>query len=394
MLISPYTPSAGRPPIFLAGRDDKIEDATKAILHLIHGNSKQPIVYYGLRGVGKTVLLTKIEDIAKEYDILFDHIEATEVKDFKKDFAISINKQINSLSKIELAKSTIKKAVGALKAFTMKWSQEGEVSFGFDVESLAYIAGTGDYKNDFTASLVALGEILNDNAKHLCFFVDEIQYLKKDELNALSMGLHKINQLRLPIYFIGAALPKIVRSAADAKSYTERLFNFVEIGSLDYKYTESALCEPAKKYDVVYTKEAIEMIFEITSGYPYFIQEFGECVWDYVGDNKTIDVDSVEIAHPIFLGKLDESFFKSRYDKATPLEKNFMFSMARCTELPCTTNNVAEHLKRATNSISTYRMNLINKGLIYQTDHGKLDFTVPLFSEYLKRINPSLEFVK
>lgn len=192
----------------------------------------------------------------------------------------------------------------------------------------------------------------------ICFFVDEIQYMREDEMEALVNALHRVNQLRLPIIMFGAGLPKVLRILGEVKSYTERLFKFIPVAALSDEEAKEAIVQPAADLDVMYTEDAVERVI------------------------------------PTFLSNLDESFFKVRFERCTKKEHDFLFAMVKCGELPCTISNVAHFMKKGISSISPVRAQLINKGIIFSTGHGEIDFTVPLFDEYLKRVNPELIILK
>lgn len=389
---SPYTPSAGKMPNYLAGRDDTIEAAEDALNAFLDDGYSQPIVFYGLRGVGKTVLLSRIEnDISDDSSIVFDHIEASEEKVFKRSLYLGVQKMMHKLSGVERAKAFLKKAVGVVKAFRVQYAPEAnEFSFGLDVDALDGSANTGVFNEDLVQLFIALGELAKEAGCLVCFFIDEIQYLQEDELNALIMALHRSNQKDLPIMVIGAGLPKVLQGIGEAKSYGERLFNFFPIGELSFENTSKALVKPAETKGVLYEQDAIERIYDITKGYPYFIQEYGDSVWHFIENNK-ITLSSVEHAYQPFIDKLDSSFFKVRYDRATAAEKRFLHAMARCPSLPCNVSDIANLMGQKLKSTSPSRAQLIHKGLIYATGHGELDFSVPLFSEFLARFQPVVE---
>jgi hypothetical protein len=230
-----------------------------------------------------------------------------------------------------------------------------------------------------------MGSLAKNSESSVCLFIDEIQYLKDDEFEALITAIHRVNQKGLPVTLFAAGLPKVAKIAGDIKSYAERLFNFISIGSLEPKAAKLALVEPAKKIGVTFTDEAIREILNITEGYPYFLQEYGKQVWAFI-KNKNIDITSVQEAYPVFEKSLDDSFFKVRYDRAAPKEKEFMLAMVACGEVPCTIAQVANKMNTNVKSISPLRAQLIYKGFIYATSYGEVDFTVPQFNRYLKRI--------
>ena len=392
MMPNPYTPGAGLVPGYLAGRENTITDATEVIVSVAHGISTRSIVFYGLRGVGKTVLLNKIEEIADENGVLYEHIEISERSSFKASIAFHVRKLITQMSMIDQAKSYVDKALSILKAFQITYSPDGNISVGLkdDVVAAIGISDTGNFLNDLTELFVSMGVLAQKNNKAVCLFIDEIQYLNEDEFEALIAAIHRVNQKGLPVTLFAAGLPKIAKIAGDIKSYAERLFNFIPIDSLEAKAAALALTEPAKKLGVSYSTEATDRIIEITGGYPYFLQEYGKQVWNFI-NNDTIDLKSVNNAYPVFEKSLDESFFKVRYDRATPKEKQFMMAMSDCGELPCTMAQIANRMTTNVSSISPLRSQLIFKGFIYSPGYGEVDFTVPQFKQYLQRVQKDLK---
>ncbi len=388
MIPNPYTPGAGLVPSYLAGRDDTIKEATEVVTSVAYGFPTRSIVYYGLRGVGKTVLLNKIEEIAQENNVLYEHIEISERSSFKNSIAFSIQKLIKQMSMKEQAKVFLNRAFSVLKAFRITYSPDGAMGFELkdDVDAAVGVSDTGNFQNDLTELFVSMGTLAQKNGNAVCLFIDEIQYLKEDEFEALIAAIHRVNQKGLPVTLFAAGLPKVAKIAGDIKSYAERLFAFIAIGSLEPDAAHLALTEPAKKLGVTYTPDAIQEIIRITEGYPYFLQEYGRQVWSYL-EGSMISVDSVKKAYPVFEKSLDNSFFKVRYDRATPKEKEFMFAMVKCGNLPCTIAQVASNMKATVQSISPVRGQLIYKGFIYATGYGEVNFTVPQFEKYLTRVS-------
>ena len=386
MAINPYRPGAGRSPLYLAGREQVLSDARDSLEALGAGEAIRSTIYYGLRGVGKTVLLNYLENIADEYDILTEYMEVSEQESsFQQNIALHIYKLITRLSTATQLKSYAKKALGILKAFSLKYSTGG-TTLSIDIDPLRGFADTGNLANDIKELLLALGNVAHAEGRGVAIFIDETQYLQEQEFSALCEGLHRINQKGYPLAIFAAGLPKIAKIAGDAKSYAERLFSFVEIGSLTDTAACDALAKPASKYQVSYTPEALKRIIAITQGYPYFLQEYGSCVWEAKGHNDTITLDIVNKAQHIFQHNLDKAFFKVRHDRATPRELEFMTAMIKCPELPCSTKQVADLMDEPINKISPLRAQLIHKGFIYAVDRGFIDFTVPQFDTFLRRM--------
>ncbi|MCD8362749.1 MAG: AAA family ATPase [Lachnospiraceae bacterium] len=386
---SPYTPGAGTMPPYLAGRNELVDHADKCLQALAKGYPQQSVIYYGLRGVGKTVLLNTIEERADELDILYAHIEIAEKRSFIKQIANYSKKMIHRLSMSEKAKDFAKKAMGILQAFNITYNPEDR-TFSAGLSDPAPYITTGVLSDDLTDMFVTMGRAAAKAEESICFFVDEIQYMKDDEMEALINALHRVNQLRLPIVLYGAGLPKVLRIFGEVKSYSERLFRFIPVAELKEEEARAAIEKPAEELGVQYTESAVKKIIELSKGYPYFIQELCDMVWDGA-ENDVIEERDIENTIPAFLNYLDESFFKVRYDHCSKMEHSFLFAMVKCGELPCNISNVAHFMKKKVNSISPLRAQLISKGLIYSTGRGEIDFTVPLFDEYLKRINPELK---
>ena len=378
-IINPYTPGAGVMPGYLAGRDDIIQDGKDSIYSLMNGYPRQPIIYYGLRGVGKTVLLTALKEYAIKEGVLAFHFEIQEKVSLINDIILSANQTLTKISKVEKIKNIFEVAKNSLQSFTLTYTT-GENSISVEMnKKLSEMM----LQSNLVELLLNLGRLAKESKNTIVYFIDEIQYAKQNELEALITAQHRINQERLPITIIAAGLPKILVNMTESKTYAERMFAFVEISFLEYKDAKNAIVNPGKPFDITYTEEALKEIYQITEGYPYFIQQFCYLISKKY---KDIDLNIVNEMKSIFFKELDKSFFKVRFDKCTPKEKEFMFAMANCGELPCTVANVAHILNKDLKSISPIRARLINKGLIYATRYGEIDFTVPKFDEFLKRM--------
>ena len=373
--INPYTPMTE----YLAGRDEVIQEGKDSIYSLMHGYPRQPIIYYGLRGVGKTVLLTALREYAIKEGVLTFHFEIQEKVSLINDIILSASQTLSKISKVEKIKNIFEAAKNSLQSFTLTYTT-GENSISVEMnKKLSEMM----LQSNLVELLLNLGRLAKESKNTIIYFIDEIQYAKQNELEALITAQHRINQERLPITIIAAGLPKILVNMTESKTYAERMFAFVEISSLEYKDAKNAIVNPGKPFDITYTEEALKEIYRITEGYPYFIQQFCHIISKKY---KEIDLNIVNEMKSIFFKELDKSFFKVRFDKCTPKEKEFMFAMVSCGELPCTVANVAHIMNKELKSISPIRARLINKGLIYATRHGEIDFTVPKFDEFLKRI--------
>lgn len=381
---NPYRPGAGLMPMYIAGRDEDIKSVEEMFNALSMNIPTPSIVFSGLRGVGKTVLINKLQSIAEEKDIFCRHIEVEERNDFISQIATCSQAFLRKVSTKEKFKHLIQKPLDAIKSLVIS----------FDVEDSTFSLSLQErelYKsNSLTQSLtevfVSIGETAYRTETPICFFVDEIQYMKQKELGSLIAALHRTNQLGYPIMIVGAGLPKIYKMLSEEKSYSERLFVYKEIGSLTYEQSFKAIEEPVKKFGVSYTKEAINDIINITKGYPFFIQQFCQIVYNNVND-KIIQKMDIEKNVDEFFEVLDIGFFRVRYERCSDGEKKFIFAMAKCGELPCTISNISKQLNKKVRTISPTRAQLINKGIIFSVRHSELDFTVPEFDNYIRRLD-------
>lgn len=389
--MNPYTPGAGSTPFYLAGRNNLLDEAQSNIENVIGGGASFHTIYYGVRGVGKTVLLNEIESMVNNCNYYYIHFECDEHFNFIKNIIISIKKILIQLSTSAFTKNLLANLKNFIKSFELTYTVDGQTfATSYNSSFTDIDMATGDLETDLISLFSEIGNILLTYNKVLCFFVDEMQNMNKEHLVIFIKAIHRMNQLNMPIIVFGAGLPTILRICGDACSYSERLFNFVEVSYLTEEFATDALVVPAKNNGVEYTREAITFILENTGCYPYFIQQYGKIIWQYIVENKLITIDMVEAAYTEYLDKLDYSFFGTRFSRSTKAEKNFLYAMAKCSTPPYAITDVANQLNKQLKSISPMRNNLINKGLIYSPSFGEVDFTVPQFDLYLKRLNPNL----
>jgi len=385
---NPYAPGAGTPPPELAGRDELIERAAVALDRIRAGRSARSFILYGLRGVGKTVLLNRIGRDAGARGIESLKIEAPEERSLPGMLAPALRATLLRLSRSKAATAKVQRATRALagfaKALKVKY-QDLELSLDFETEE--GVADSGNLDNDLTDLLSIVGAAAAERDTAVVFFVDELQYVPEDQLAALIIALHAANQNQLPITMVAAGLPQIVGQTGRAKSYAERLFEFVHIDRLDDEAAAVALTVPAKREGVDYESAAVAEILTQTHGYPYFLQEWGKHSWD-VADDSPIEMKDCERATIEAIAELDASFFRVRFDRLTPAEKHYMRAMAELGPGPHRSGDIAEVLKRKVTSVAPVRNSLIAKGMIFSPAHGDTAFTVPLFDGFMKRIMP------
>ena len=387
-IANPYAPGAGTPPPELAGRDELREQVRVAVERLRRGLPSKSILMVGLRGVGKTVLLDRMRDDAEATGIHTVRIEAPEGRSLPALLAPELRVALLRLSRNEQAKALGERALRALAGFARALKVKfHDIEVGVDFDPEPGLADNGDLEHDLAMLLEAVGAAAQRAGTALVLFIDELQYVKENELAALITGLHRTAQRKLPIGLVGAGLPQLRGRMGRAKSYAERLFDFPEIGELPPPAARQALVKPALDQGVEITEDALEQILVETHRYPYFLQEWGKHAWQ-VAERSPITLKDVHSASAVALAALDASFFRVRFDRLTLAEKRYVRAMAELGPGPHRSGDVADALGRKVTSLAPIRNQLIAKGMIFSPSHGDTAFTVPLFDEFLRRVMP------
>ncbi len=385
---NPFSPGAGTPPPELAGRDTILEQARVLLGRIKAGRPEKSLLLTGLRGVGKTVLLNELERVAQGDGYRTILVEAHEGKSLAVLLAPQLRRLLFDLDRIALAGDRVKRGLAVLRSFigAIKITV-GEVDIGLDIEPERGTADSGDLEVDLPEVFVALGEAARERRTSIALLIDEIQYSRAMELSALIMAKHKMQQRQLPVVLVGAGLPILPGLAGESKSYAERLFHFPEIGPLRQADAFRALQEPVKAAGVKFAPDALREIFRMTQGYPYFLQEWGYQAWNQATATP-ISLQVVQQASALVAERLDENFFRVRFDRLTPAEKLFLRAMSELGSGPYRTSDVAEKLGVQIGKLGPRRAGLIKKGMIYSPAYGDIAFTVPLFDQFMRRALP------
>jgi AAA ATPase-like protein len=385
-LRNPYRPGAGTPPPALIGRDELINRFGVIIRRALIGRPDKSLMPIGLRGVGKTVLLNRFCEIAGQEGFATAFIEAPETGDFRTLLAMKLRRVLLDLRRNRVTEAVLK-ALKVLKAFSLQLPDGPSMTL--DVEPLLGSADSGILAEDVTDLLIAVGQATRSCSIGFLLAIDEVQYLKTEELAALIMAVHRTAQLNLPVVLAGAGLPQLPGLAGEAKSYAERLFDYPSVGELGKEDAAAALLIPAQAAGADFEPEALKRIVREARGYPYFLQEWGYRVWS-TAEGPLIRASDVDAARAAVINQLDKNFFLVRYDRLTPMEKQYLRAMAELGPGPHRSGDIAACLKVKVESVAPRRSALITKGMIYSPAHGDTAFTVPLFDEYLKRVLPEL----
>lgn len=387
-ITNPFAPGAGTPPPELVGRDELREQVRVALERTRRQLATKSVLLVGLRGVGKTVLLDRMRDDAEAAGLQTVRIEAPENRSLPALLAPELRRALLRLSRDEVARDWAQRGLRALAGFAkaLKFKYQ-DIEVGIDLEPEAGLADNGDLEHDLQDLLESVGQAAQKAKTALILFVDELQYVEEDQLAALITALHRTAQRQLPVVLVGAGLPHLRGRMGRAKSYAERLFDFPQLGPLSPEQAKIAIAKPAQNEGVEIEAEALEQIVQETQCYPYFLQEWGKHTWD-VADVSPITREDVELASQSAIAALDESFFRVRFDRLTPIEKRYLRAMAELGPGPHRSGDIAEQLRRGVTSLAPTRSQLIAKGMIWSPNHGDTAFTVPLFDQFMRRIMP------
>ncbi len=388
---NPFAPGAGNPPPELAGRQDILEQATIVLARAEQGRHAKSLMLVGLRGVGKTVLLNRILQIAEERKLRAHMIEAPEDKSLPELLLPVLRKILIGLDRTGAVSTVVRRSLRIVAGFAKSLKvKHGDFEIGLDIDPEHGVGDSGDLDNDLPDVMIALGEAAKARGTAVVLLIDELQYIKEAELSALVMGLHKTSQRQLPVVLMGAGLPQLVGNMGRSKSYAERLFEFPEIGPLVRADAEMAITEPVTQAGERIQKAAVDAIIQATQGYPFFLQAWAYHSWNEA-EASPISKAHVAAAHIKVLQNLDGSFFRMRFERLTSSEKRYLRAMAELGPGPHRSGDIADILGVKVTSIAPVRGNLIAKGMIHAPAHGDTAFTVPLFDDFMKRQMPVLE---
>ena len=389
---NPYAPGAGQRPPELAGRDDQVRAFDVVLERVARGRPERSLVLTGLRGVGKTVLLNALRSQAVRKGWGTGKLEARPEQGLRRPLSSALHQAVRELNHPVADESD--HVLGVLRAFAQREAGAGaklreQWSPGIDVPPVRGRADSGDIEIDLVELFTDLGGLAADTGRGIAVFIDEMQDLGPDDVSALCAACHELSQSGLPVIVVGAGLPHLPAVLSASKSYSERLFSYQRIDRLAREEADRALTSPALEEDAVYTEEALAAMYDATGGYPYFIQAYGKAVWDHA-PRSPITAEDVAVAAPEAERELAVGFFGSRYERATPGERDYLRAMADAAGEDAdvvgsvATADVASVLGKRPQSLSPARDALLKKGLIYSGERGRIAFTVPHFGRYLR----------
>jgi hypothetical protein len=383
---NPYAPGAGQRPPELAGRDAELAGFDVLLKRVANARPERSVVLTGLRGVGKTVLLNALRSSAVRRGWGTGKLEARPDQTVRRPLAAALHLAVRELSGRNPDEA--QHVLGVLKSFAQRdaGAKGRQWQPGIDVAAVPGRADSGDIEIDLVELFTDLAGLAGDSGHGIALFIDEMQDLGPADVSALCAACHEVSQQGLPLVVVGAGLPHLPTVLSASKSYSERLFRYARIDRLDRSAHDAALVVPARDEGADFTPEALAAMYAATGGYPYFVQAYGKVAWD-VAPGSPITAPDVAVAAPEAEAELAVGFFGSRYERATPAEREYLRAMADVggeTIDAVPTAAVAESLGRPPQSLSPARDGLLKKGLVYSGQRGRIAFTVPHFGRYLR----------
>ncbi|MEI2765050.1 MAG: ATP-binding protein [Dermatophilaceae bacterium] len=410
---NPYAPGAGQRPPELAGRDEQLRAFDVTLQRVARGRPERSVMLTGLRGVGKTVLLNALRSGAVRAGWGTGKVEARPDQGLRRPLASALHMAVRELGHpradevagvLAVVRSFAQREAGVGARLRDRWSP------GIDVPAVVGRGDSGDIEIDLVEVLTDVGGLAADRGRGVAVFVDEMQDVGPADVSAVCAAVHEISQNGLPVVLVGAGLPHLPTLLSASKSYSERLFRYWRIDRLDRAAADLALVAPAADEGSTWSAQALDAMYAVTAGYPYFVQAYGKTVWD-VAVGPRIDAADVAVAAPEAEAELAVGFFGSRFERATPAEREYLRAMAEAMRSGGTpangaasagppadgradglaaepdsvpTSEVAALLGRKPQSLSPARDALLKKGLVYATERGRVGFTVPHFGRYLR----------
>jgi hypothetical protein len=389
---NPYAPGAGQRPPELAGRDTELSAFDVVLERIAHGRPERSLVLTGLRGVGKTVLLNQLRSAAISRGWGTGKIEARPEQSLRRPVSSALHMALRELGPRHRDQESMEEVLGVLKAFAQRQAPtDAKVRDrwqpGIDVPAATGRADSGDMEIDLVELLSDAAGVAADIGSGIALFIDEMQDVQPDDVSAICAACHELSQQGAPLIVVGAGLPHLPAVLSASKSYSERLFRYLRIDRLDREAADRALLAPAEREGVDFEPAALDALYEAADGYPYFVQAYGKVTWD-LATSSPVTAGDVAMAAPVAEAELAVGFFGSRYDRATPAEREYMHAMAELGGpggAAVATSEVAVSLGRKPASLSPARDSLIKKGLVYSAERGQIAFTVPHFGRYLLR---------
>jgi len=378
-------------PPTLVGRERVIRRFEIAIQRLSEGRHQNSFLLMGRRGVGKTVLLREFGRIAEHRGWICRHIEAGESQDFEVTVDGAVREALARLSSRGAVLDHVSRLVDIVKSFHVRWQIPGGGDVEMGLNPRSDLTGSHSMAGNILDIFVETGRIAKKRGRGVLITIDETQFLEAGLLSSLMKGLHRISQERLPILVIGTTMPWTTERGDTGATehlpptYAGRVFEHEFIDRLEHFDARAALAEPAEAVGVCWNPDALDLVVDLTRGYPFYLQVFGKHVWDIaVGPNQITVVD-VEMATPHAYGELDSGFFRRLIERTTHTERSYLARIACLGSGPYANGDVARVLEISADEVHGVLNSLIKREILYISGMNDISFAVPMFAEFARR---------
>jgi hypothetical protein len=386
---NPYTPGAGVRPHQLVGREAQIAAFDTALQRAELRRSAQSKVLYGLRGVGKTVLLRELAAHARDRHWIVISVEAKSGQALLPELTLEMYRELRNASRT-WSGAALDWARRVFASFNVRADPaSGTYTLGLDVQPATGYADSGNLDRDLSEMFHELAVLAGAHGVGLLLAIDELQEVERPTLAALNATTHSLGQGQdpLPFLMVGAGLPSLQGILAEATSYAERLYEYWHVDRLNAQATDAALSGPAADLGVAWDADALDRARVFSDGYPYFVQMLGQHAWNLAPGPGITDPDVIDAIIDARTD-IDAGLYTARWQRATRAEQRLMQAMASCApngEAAKMSDLVAALGKAKLSDLSPARKSLINKGLVYASDRGELAFTVPGMATFAAR---------
>jgi hypothetical protein len=378
---NPFRTAPGSDPPALVGRDQESSAAQYSLNLSESGAPAQPIVFTGLRGMGKTALLRHCIADAAATDAIVVYAEASATEPLASTLRRGLERaQRQNASLPQKVKSGFDKVLEALPRASFELPNDlGAVSLSAPQKEPAELVNALEDLNDAT----------RQHGRHLVFAIDEIQDAPIEGLRDLVRFVHATASTKRPVYLLAAGLPGSREHLHEVRTYTER-WRYFRLGLLTVEQTKDAMAIPARERGVTIAPAALDRLAEESAGYPFFVQEYASAAWlAHRGD--TISEEDVEHAIPGVRRILEDDFYDARFRVLTPREISYVLAMAELGPGPHSTGEIAAQFGTTSETVSSIRNQLVRKDVIYSPASGMAEFRIPLTERYVLQHKADLE---
>lgn len=400
---NPFRPGVGKPPPYLADREEQLQKFSRYLADF--PEHRRNIRVSGLRGVGKTVLLKEYRKIAREVDWIVVKRDLSPRLNDEADFALAISSDLEKVLKELFLVAKLKGLADAARSsLNAVVDLGGGVSVGISATPTPKKAILEDLLRD---ALVRIGQLAAHANRGVLFLYDEAHVIH-DRPKAHSFPLSALvgafveaqdhEDEDLPVMLVMCGLPPLVTNLQAARSHSERLFKAELIENLRLSSpgdgpspAASALLNAVVGSQITFAPGIAETIAKDVDGYPYFIQWFGEALWDAADEAgvPVIDQDLYDATKSEIQDGLDTEFFESRYGEANRAEQVTLRVLGslggegfRLAALIAAMKSLKQ------NAVQQSVTRLTQSNLIYRVRQGEYAYTAPLFGEFLRRRHP------